>query len=83
MTAEKYDSKAQALELLPRQLMMPVQYKQSIQAVENEVELFVEFGNGSVLKGINKKVTKIPTISVSDMASLEAAFDEISKKGEE
>jgi hypothetical protein len=27
------------------------------------------------LKGINKKVTEVPTISVSDMATLEAAFD--------
>lgn len=83
VTAEKYQSKAEALELLPKQLMLPVKYKQSIQAVENEVDLFIEFGNGSVLKGINKKVTRKPTVSVSDMASLEAAFEEISKKGEE
>ena len=77
VTATAYDSRDAALDLLPKQLIEPVRYKQSIQAVENEVDLFIEFGHGSVLKGINKKVTMVPTISVSDMASLEAAFESL------
>jgi [acyl-carrier-protein] S-malonyltransferase len=75
VTAAPYSSKAEALDLLPKQLTMPVMYKHSVAALENDVDLLIEFGHGSVLKGINKKVTEVPTISVSDMATLEAAFD--------
>jgi len=75
VTAAAYESRDAALELLPKQLVEPVRYKQSINAVEGEVDLLIEFGHGSVLQGINKKVTSVPTISVSDMAGLEAAFE--------
>lgn len=77
VTAAAYSSKAEAVELLPKQLVEPVKYKHSVVNVENDVDLLVEFGHGSVLKGINKKVTKVPTISVSDMATLEAAFESL------
>lgn len=77
VTAQKYSTKKEALELLPKQLIEPVKYRQSIAAFENEVDLFIEFGHGSVLKGINKKITSVPTISVSDMASLEEAFESL------
>lgn len=77
VTAAAYSSKAEAVELLPKQLVEPVKYKHSVVNVENDVDLLIEFGHGSVLKGINKKVTKVPTVSVSDMASLEAAFESL------
>ena len=77
VTAQAYSTKADALKLLPKQLIEPVKYKHSLQNVENDVDLLIEFGHGSVLKGINKKVTKVETISVSDMASLEAAFESL------
>ena len=77
VTANKYSSKKEALELLPKQLILPVKYKQSIKRFENEVDLFLEFGHGNILKGINKKITSKPTISINNKASLESAFEEI------
>ncbi len=77
VTAEKYASKDEAITLLAQQLTMPVKYKQSIKAFENEIDLHIEFG-GSVLKGLNRRGVKNPTISVTDMQSLEQAFSELS-----
>jgi [acyl-carrier-protein] S-malonyltransferase len=77
VTTNAYSTKDEAIELLSAQLTSPVKYKQSITAHENNVDLFIEFGNGIVLKGLNKKITKIPTINVSDMKSLEAALGEL------
>ena len=71
VTAEKYNTKAQALELLPKQLVSPVLYKQSIAKFDNEVDCYIEFGHGAVLKGLNKRATKKPHFNISDMASLE------------
>ncbi len=73
VTAKQYNIKEEAIDLLTKQLVQPVRYKQSIEHVENTVEKFVEFG-GSVLKGINKKITKKETISIIDMDSLEKAI---------
>ena len=70
VTAKKYTTKKEALELLPVQLTKPVLYKQSIKNYEDEVDYFVEFG-GKVLMGINRKVTKKKTYPITDMASLE------------
>jgi len=77
VTAKKYNTKAQALELLPEQLVSPVKYKQSIANIDNEVDCYIEFGQGNVLKGLNKKATKKPHFNVSDMASLEATIEAI------
>jgi len=75
VTAEAYNTKAQAIELLGKQLISPVKYKHSIASKANEVELFIEFGNGAVLKGLNRKICKAtPTANVSDMKSLEATL---------
>lgn len=76
VTARSYSSKSQALELLKAQLVSPVLYKQSIQNIESEVDVFIELGS-SVLKGINKKITNKPTLSITDMASLDVAFAEL------
>jgi len=71
VTAQKYSDKATALELLPKQLTSPVLYKQSIATFDNEVDCYIEFGNGAVLKGLNRRATKKPHFNISDMASLE------------
>jgi [acyl-carrier-protein] S-malonyltransferase len=70
VTAKAYNTKKEALELLPIQLTKPVLYKQSIKNYENEADFFIEFG-GKVLMGINRKITKKKTYPVTDMKSLE------------
>jgi len=77
VTAKPYDSKAQALELLPQQLISPVLYKQSIANFDDEVDCYIEFGHGGVLKGLNRRATKKPHFVVSDMASLETAIEAV------
>jgi [acyl-carrier-protein] S-malonyltransferase len=79
VTAEKYNTKDEAVELLCQQLISPVKYKQSISNSENEVDAFIEFGHGIVLKGLNRKITKKPTLNISDMASLEKTLESISE----
>ena len=75
-SAKPYGTKDEALNLLKAQLVSPVLYKQSIKSIENEVDIFVEFG-GSVLKGINKKITEKLTFSVTDLSSLEELLKEL------
>jgi [acyl-carrier-protein] S-malonyltransferase len=77
VTAQKYSTKEEAIDLLAKQLTMPVKYKQSIKNFQDEVDLFVEFGGG-VLKGLNRRGVSSPTISVVDMKSLENLFAEMS-----
>jgi [acyl-carrier-protein] S-malonyltransferase len=77
VTAQAYTTKSDAIKLLSAQLTSPVKYKQSIVAFENDVDLFIEFGNGAVLKGLNKKITKVATTNVSDMKSLESVIGEL------
>ena len=77
VTAQKYATKDEAIDLLAQQLTKPVKYKQSIKSFENEIELHIEFG-GSVLKGLNRRGVRNPTISITDMQSLESAFSELS-----
>ena len=77
VTAETYATKAEALELLPQQLVLPVKYKHSMVNIDDTVDCYIEFGHGNVLKGLNKKATKKPHFNVSDMASLEATIEAI------
>ena len=77
VTAEPYSTKAEALELLPKQLVLPVKYKHSMANIDDEVDCYIEFGHGAVLKGLNRKATKKPHFNVSDMASLEATIEAI------
>lgn len=72
VTAKAYQSKEEALSLLKNQLTMPVLYKQSLEAFDPHVEAYVEFG-GTVLKGLNRRITQNPTHGIVDMASLEQA----------
>jgi len=74
VTAKPYNSKEEALELLAKQLVEPVKYKHSMANIDDEVDVYIEFGHGAVLKGLNRKATKKPHFNVSDMASLEATI---------
>jgi len=76
VTAENYSDKETAIELLSKQLTSPVKYKHSIAGKSESVDCFIEFGNGAVLKGLNRKIDKgTPTLNVSDMATLEATLE--------
>jgi len=77
VTAKAYKTKAEALDLLPQQLVKPVLYKHSMANIDDDVDCYIEFGNGNVLKGLNRKATKKPHFNVSDMASLEATIEAI------
>jgi [acyl-carrier-protein] S-malonyltransferase len=77
VTSQKYHTKEEAISLLCQQLTSPVKYKQSIENFANEVDVFIEFGNGAVLKGLNRKTTSIPTLNVSDMKTLEATLESL------
>ena len=78
VSAKAYSTKSEAIDLLSKQLIKPVLYKQSISNYDDEVDLYIELG-GAVLKGINRKVTKKPTLSVTDMKSLEAVISELNE----
>lgn len=78
VTAQAYTTKDEAVELLSSQLTSPVKYKQSVLANAEKVDMFIEFGNGVVLKGLNRKICKgTPTVNVSDLASLEKVLGEL------
>lgn len=82
-TLELYTSKESAKELLSKQLILPVLYKQSVQKISPEIDGFIELGHGSVLKGLNKRLSEKPTLSVNNLESLKCTINEISNKGKE
>jgi [acyl-carrier-protein] S-malonyltransferase len=70
-TTAPYSSKSEAIERLKVQLVQPVKYKQSIEAIAGDINLMIEFGNGAVLKGLNKRnAPDVETLGISDMDSL-------------
>ena len=72
VTASSYNTKEEAIDLLSKQLISPVKYKHSIVSYASELDMMIEFGNGAVLKGMNRKIIKsVPTLNVSDMKTLE------------
>ncbi len=75
VSAEVYNTKDEAIELLSSQLISPVKYKQSIKAHDSKVDLYIEFGQGAVLKGLNKKSSEKPTLNVSDMKTLNETIE--------
>lgn len=78
VTTKPYDTKADAIALLKDQLVKPVKYKQSILAIADDVDMAIEFGNGVVLKGLNRRIAKdLTTLNISDMASLAKVTEEI------
>ncbi|EAH7585184.1 ACP S-malonyltransferase [Campylobacter lari] len=70
VNAKVYNDKNQALMLLSEQLIKPVLYKQSIKAIDEEVEFYIEFG-ASVLKGLNKKITQKETYTLSKIEDID------------
>lgn len=78
-TLESYNNKASAVNLLTKQLTLPVLYKQSIKKVESEVDCFIEFGYGAVLKGLNKRLSTKPTHSIGSIQNLNAVLEELLK----
>lgn len=76
-TADLYNSKKDALDVLSKQLISPVRYKHSILHVEDKADNFIEFG-ATVLKGLNRRSTKKPTHCITDMASLEKVLSDLS-----
>ena len=79
VTAKAYNTKALALELLGKQLVSPVLYKQSIQENDDLVDRYIEFGSSGVLKGLNRRTTKKPTLVVSDYDSLNSVVETLSE----
>jgi len=77
VTAKPYSTKDEALQLLPRQLVEPVLYKQAIAANDDNVDIYIEFGHGGVLKGLNRRASKKPHYVVQDMESLQAAIEAV------
>lgn len=79
VTTEKYATKSDALELLKVQLIQPVKYKQSIEAIAGEIDIMIEFGNGAVLKGLNKRnAPDVETLGISDMETLAKVCEALS-----
>ena len=79
VTAAPYSSKADAVALLTDQLVKPVRYKQSVEAVAGSIDLAIEFGNGAVLKGLNRRIAGgVNTLNVSDTESLQKVIEELS-----
>lgn len=79
VTANEYNTKEEAIDLLSEQLINPVKYKHSIASKEADVDAFIEFGNGIVLKGLNRKITKKPTFNVSDFSSLNKTIEALNE----
>lgn len=78
-TTAPYSSKSEAIERLKVQLVQPVKYKQSIEAIAGEIDLMIEFGNGAVLKGLNKRnAPDVETFGISDMDSLAKVCEALS-----
>jgi len=78
VSTQKYNTKTEALDLLTEQLTQPVKYKQSIEAIAGDVDIAIEFGNGKVLAGMNKRINKeMKTYNIFDMDSLEAVLAEL------
>ena len=75
VTAKAYNTKLEAMNLLGKQLVSPVLYKQSILANDDLIDRYIEFGHGGVLKGLNRRTTKKPTLVVSDYDSLNATVE--------
>ena len=66
-------------EKMPEQIQSSVMWVQSIRnAIREGVDTFIEFGNGKVLAGLNRKISpEITTYNVSDTQTLDAALSEL------
>ncbi len=66
-------------EKMPAQINHSVMWLQTIQkAIETGVDTFIEFGNGKVLAGLNRKISsEIKTYNVSNSQSLKDTIEEL------
>ena len=64
---------------MPNQINSSVMWNQSIEkAIEEGIEAFIEFGNGKILSGLNRKICpEIKTYNISDSATLKAVIEEL------
>lgn len=81
VTTNPYINKEEALDVLSNQLTQPVLYKQSIQKIDSEIDMYIEFGHGNILKGLNKRLSQKETLSVSNIASLRETLEKIQQQG--
>ncbi len=67
---------------MPKQINSSVMWVQSIKkAIDMGVDTFIEFGNGKVLAGLNRKISAdIKTYNVSDSQSLNQVVEELMVK---
>lgn len=68
-------------EKMPKQIYSSVHWCQSIEKmIEAGVDTFIEFGNGTVLAGLNKKINpEVKTYNVYDKESLEATIQNLNE----
>ena len=64
---------------MPNQINSSVMWVQTIQnAIEQGIDTFIEFGNGKVLAGLNRKISsEITTYNVYDTESLKATVESL------
>ena len=80
VTTKAYRTKVEAVKLLKEQLVAPVKYKQSILEIASDVDMAIEFGNGVVLKGLNRRIAKeLTTLNISDRETLATVVEEVCK----
>ena len=67
------------IEKMPNQINSSVMWVQTIQkAIDLGVDTFIEFGNGKVLAGLNRKIsTDITTYNVYDSESLRKTIEQL------
>ncbi|MBR1680240.1 ACP S-malonyltransferase [bacterium] len=68
-------------EKMPKQIYSSVQWTQSVEKmIAQGVDTFIEFGNGTVLAGLNKKINpEVTTLNVYDKESLENTIKVLSE----
>ncbi len=77
--ANKTTKVEEFIEKMPNQINSSVMWVQTIQkAIELGIDTFIEFGNGKVLAGLNKKISsEIKTYNVYDTESLNATVESL------
>ena len=77
--AKQTISSSEFVQKMPTQINSSVMWLQSIQeAINNGIDTFIEFGNGKVLAGLNRKISaEIKTYNIYDSESLKNVVDRI------
>lgn len=77
--ANKTTLASEFIQKMPNQINSSVMWVQTIQkAIEKGVDTFIEFGNGKVLAGLNRKISAdITTYNVYDSESLKSTIEQL------